>query len=414
MDDNDDEDDDEDDTPAIRRSFFVNLPTPPKEQIIVFDEHTAPHGAGLLFQYVDELAKYDRSTVPEVINRHFLGCLSDDEEDALEVFEGIVRSWGVLQNTEWGNQITHIAKCIDISLRCQAVPHVMITAGRYDGVFMRGGGFEIRINGTIYKAASKDEIQKHIKALDFHGNALWDICQMINFIDEDTRVAAWRTMRSMKKLKEYVGALGISGGTSRHEIVERKAKFLCFPDDRELDANAFNVALVLSIIADPAKDLNELPYLHHSVLFSNKRSHIAWSAFGGEAPSFRVPGGKVMHLGNQFKVTSAKLKNDKGPSAHRDVTKIGAQMVALPLALQHLDSTLEEKTIWNPFGNATVNAAASHMNKEFAGDSCTMIVEAFRKAARVSVVDSAGKGTKRKAEDDVGGSKKKGRATGDF
>lgn len=395
--------------PPTDQKFRVNLPELPESRLIFRDEHSMPQGSGLLFQFVDELCKFDRATVPTVINQLFYGCLGTDEEDAAEEFSTLVRSWGNLHNSDWANIITHIFKVIDISMRCQCEPIVMMTAGRYDGIFMRGGGFHVTIGGKQYRAFSQTEISAALPSMDYHGSALWNILLKLEFDSDETRTAAFRTCRSIKKLKEYIGALRLTGGLGVQESIKKEAKFLAFPEDKVLDPNAANIAFVLSFIADTSKDLNQLPYIHHSLLFSENRAHIAWSAFGEEAPSFKVPGGKTMFLNSQFTVTSARLKKEKGPKASRSVTKIGAHLVPLPLALQHLDACLAEKTIQNPFGNDVVNAAASHMNKVFDGASADMLIAAWRSACKVTVVSDDSKGKKRARDEDEAVPSKKGK-----
>lgn len=398
----------------VKRHMWVNLRTKPTEMPISYDEHEAPNADGLLFQYVPELAKYDRKTVPEVIERYFYGCLAWNEEDAKEEFDGLIRACGNLFNSDFMNAYAHLYKCIDICIRMQTRAAVMVTANRYDGVFMIGGGYDLVIDGKHLIASSKAEVKKHLPNMDYHGNALWNILQKLDMLEE-ARLNAFRTVKRMHKLKELVDAHAMIGGQSTRDYVMKEAKYLSFPEDVALPPSAASIELVCSIISNPAADLHTLPYMHYSVLLSSKREHIAWSAFGEEAPSFRVPGGKVMHLSTKFTTTSKKLKEEQGPRAERNVTKIGAHMVDIITALEHLDKMMEEKTVWNPFGNAIVNASASHLNKIYDGESCTLVVDALRKATRTTVRDVGGS-NKRPRDEGVapGGERKKGRFDAGF
>jgi hypothetical protein len=192
------------------------------------------------------------------------------------------------------------------------------------------------------------------------------------------------------------------------QAVKEDAKSLCFQADRELTATAANIALVLSYITDSTKDLAELPFLHHSYLFSSNRRELAWSAFGSLAPSFRVPSGKAMRLDQPFNV-SIRTGVGKAPGpATREVKSIAAHIVPLDLAVRHLDEVIRKKEVLNPFGNASVRVSESNLNKVFNGESCALIVAGLRKLSG-SVIAVSGGSKRRDIADEDESRKKKAR-----
>lgn len=398
--------------PILKRAFKVTLQHDFNTIPVYNDEHSMPKGEGLLFPYVPELAKFDRTTVVDVIRRYFYAGLGDEEEQCQEEFEEIVAAWGNIQNSDFGNIMAHIFKIVDISLTLQCVPQVMMTVGQYDGIFMRGSGFRVTILGKSYEPASRGLIDSQLGLMDHHANTFWKILGFIP-LEQEEKETFFRTVKSIKGLKEIIDSRGV-GGAENIAKVKEAAKGLRFPEDKEWDPTAYNICMALSFISEPTKAISLLPYIHYTELFTSDRLSLVWSAFGAIAPSFRVPGGKEMMLTKSFRVTNPQIKKEKGPQGHRDVTKIGAILVPLEVAIAHMKTTFEEKTVLNPHGNARVDNSASHANKIFEKDSCSSIVAALRSAARVTVTDEAGSKKRRTDDDETGGPSKKGRLELDF
>lgn len=397
----DTEDDDREETKLVlKRRFKVSLHTPAERQPLYHDEHDVPQNSGLLFPFIKELAKFDRTVVLEVVKRYFYDGLGDTEEECREEFANLVSAWGNIQNTLFGLQMTHIMKVLDICMTMQCAMSYMATLKHYDGIYLRGAGYRLTILGKTYMAAPWDDLKPALKVMDRHAEALWNVLDGFSWASEEDKVAQWRKIKTMKELKVLCDTLPIAGGTGIRDRMLRNAADLTFPDEREWAPTAANIAEALSFISDPLKDLARLPYIHYTKLFVTDRLELVWSAFGSTAPSFRVPQGKEMSLQKSFKITNPKLRQEKGPAATRDVTKIGAIIIDLDMAITHMRQTFELKTVLNPFGNSVVNASASHQNKIYEKDSCDLIVNELRKAAKVTVVDSGTGGSKRSREDE--------------
>jgi hypothetical protein len=397
---------DEGDTEDKGRNFklHVNLQTDFEDFNIVYSDTAYPSGCGLFIAYNALLAKFDNKTVPSVIRQFFYGCLGSSEQEAHELFAEIQEAWGVLYKSDWGNIYSHLFFCVRLALTLQTRLCPFIVNGNYCGVFLMGAGFSLMINGITYTPASKEAVDNALKQAAPHSNALWRIFRRLGFPDDTSREDAFKACDRMFKLKSYVEVLN-SGGTMAQEAILKDAAFLNFDKDRSLDINAASIALVLDFITDANKDLHLLPYMHHSMLLTQDRMEIAWSAFGNMAPSFRVPGGKQMMLNQAFRVTSTAMKKKEGTQAHRDVTKIAAAVVPLPLAIKHLKEVIQFKQVLNPFGNAIVNISNANVNKTFDGESCSKILDGLRKMCNVTVSSGSG-GTKRRQDGEEGPKKK--------
>lgn len=362
-------------------------------------------GPGIIIGYHDELPKTDKVTVPSVVRRFFYGCLGHDEEEAAQNYADIQQAWGVLAKSSFGNRLTHLFKCIEIALEMQTTVQPIIVKGNYAGCVLQGAAWHLTINGRHYNPYPLEDLKKGLLKVDGHANALWAIFQKISFLTPEDRSEAWKKCNSTQKLYEYTNALGV-GGTENQDAVLKLARFLSFDNEKPLTATANNIELALQYIADGTKNILDLPYLHPSMLFTTNRRHLVWSAFGDAAPSFRIDSGRRMLLTKPLEIVLPKSAT--GAPEKKNINKIAANIVVLPLAIKHLDETFNDKTIWNPHGNAGVGQSVNNMYRTYEGDSCQKIVTAFRKAMKISISSESGAG-KRKNDDDLGGAQKKRR-----
>jgi hypothetical protein len=399
----------------LTRRFRVSLSVPVHRARVSYDDTQLPIGPGLLFPYVEELAKFDRSTVVDVIKRYFYAGLGDTAERCDEEFRELVAAWGNIANSSFGNKMAHIFKIIDISLTMQACPKVCITGGSYDGILMLGAGYRLVIQDKAYVAAERASVEAEVPKMVSHARSLYQVLQDVN-ISQELRDERFKAMRSIKDLKTLLESQQIVGGIGIRDRILRNARFLNFPGDRYWEPTAVNICAALSFITNPLQDLALLPTIHPSRLFSSDRLEIVWSAFGAIAPSFRVPGGKEMMLTRPFRIATPTARKERGVQGTRDITKIAAILVPLDMAIVHLRTCIESKSVLNPFGNAIVNASTSHINKIFERDSCDMLVRSLRDVAKVTVVDEGARGTRRGREEDdeAAGASKKGRIEYDF
>jgi len=402
-------DDGEEGGDYIKYQFKVKLVTPFGARPTHFsDDSVLSHlvSPGIVLGYNDELAKYDKTTVPSIIRQYFLGALGDDEEDAMENYEDLKSAWGNLHKSDWGNRMSHLFKAIEIALETQTVVLPIVVKGNYAGCVLQGAGWVLKVGGAVYSPFSLDEVRQGVAKVDGHSNALWKIFSKMTFQTPEDRQVQYAACKGTKDLYRLTSTLGV-GSAENQAAVLKLAEFLSFDNERPLPSTAHNIDLVLGYVADPLKDILTLPYIHTSMLFEVNRRHLAWSAFGDSAPSFRVPSGRKMPLGASFEVALPKKGGNQVEK--RSVRKIGCNMVPLELALRHLDDVFEDKQIWNPFGNAVVGASFNNLYKVYEGDSVTTLLAAFRRAMSINITAGPGVG-KRGNDDDQGGDRKKRRA----
>jgi len=390
-------------------TFRVNLPTKFRDALHHFSDANFPRERGILFAYNSDLSKFDQSTVVDVIRRRFFGCLGSSEEDADSTFQNLRSAWGAFYKSETGKILSHIFKVIDIALTLQTRVCPIITRGSYVGCLMTGDGYYLSIMGLSYSPGSIEEVEAVMRKADPHSNSLWRIFSRINFNNDEDRRTQFQLCRRMCHLAHLLERLSV-GGTTTQAAVMKDAMFLNFVEDQPFTITAVNISTVLNHIADGTKDLATLPYRHHSTLFETARHRIALSAFGATAPSFRVAGGKAMVLTQPFAVR-AKAPAPATGFVSKAITKIGCNVVPLNLAIRHFEDMVSQKEILNPFANAQIRVSDNNLFKSYSAESCGLIVEGLRKVCGAKVTDAVqGSSRKRKADDDVGGSRKKSHA----
>lgn len=384
----------------------LNLPVPFDEKpvCITSDSSTLPPYSGLIFPFVPALAISDESTVMTVIRNYFYGSLADSDEDAVEAFSSLKGAWGIIRNTLAGDVLSHVYKGIEMALHVQSIVTIIAPNDRYAGFLIQGGGFHLTVLDKLYMPVAYEDLKKELYRMDPHLIALSAIMKKLPFPDADSREAYMTTCDTMWKVKQAIDSMGLN--EESRNAVATAAKRLSFLEDRPLTIHAANIVHVLDVIRDTSKDLATLP-LHHSQLFSSSRAHMAWSAFGDHAPSFRIPGGKAIPVDKPM--TRVVRTNSKKGSINetKTVTKIAYQVIPLAMALRHLDETIEKKEILNPFANQVVRVSTDFANKDLTGDSAISVMEALRRLLNVTVVDGPGKGKRKDEDDDAGPSKKK-------
>ncbi|QMP84025.1 hypothetical protein [Rhizoctonia solani ambivirus 1] len=389
----------------------VKLITPFDDMPLSYDLKHVPEGHGVFFRYFSELAKFDFSTIPSVINRYFLGCLADDEEDAQERFANIKQGYGIIAKTETGKILSHLFFCIDLSLRLQTTLRVVIHNGIYCGVVMLGTGYTLRMLGRDIVPQRPEVLKASYLKASPHANALDQIFQKLDFGSDEQKQRYLSTTNSMWDLKRIIQGVSVIGGSTGVEAVKKLAKKLYFPGEVAVPASANGIQSVLRCISDGTKDISTLGYLHHSYLFSEDRVELAFAAFGGVAPSFRVPTGRHMKINEAFRVTS---KDRSGNVTTRDVNKISAHLVPLEVAIKEFRDFMRDKTVFNVFGNQVVHTSDSAIFKTYKDEGFIAVLGALREVAGVTTVDTQSGGKKRKADDDAEGGRKKKKYVEEF
>lgn len=114
-----------------------------------------PKTYGIHFPFVLDLAKPDKETVPDVIDKLFLRCLGWDAQACINAHSKLAQSWKTsLCSTQWGHAMSHLFRVVDLAVRAQGRVFPIIERGVYLGSYLSGAGFSIGLKGTVVKPES--------------------------------------------------------------------------------------------------------------------------------------------------------------------------------------------------------------------------------------------------------------------
>jgi hypothetical protein len=361
---------------------------------------------GYYAPFILDLAQYDTQTVPNVIQRHFVGCLGDDNIEAAEGLRLLKSSFGILGKTDQGKALAHLFKCINIAVEGQLSIKVFSdeTIG-YKGCALLGYGTHIEVERRVISWAPRDTLRHSIARADYHTRAIATIsgCLGLN-ADDLLTLASCTTFSQMKAL------LGRSSTTSvqRQTIIQAASQLRLPQQYWRVNVESFQKLFHYLNVSDPLPD--DLP-IHPSKLFEETRLDILLSCFGDFAPSFKVPGGREMNLETAQSRLSTMREGQKIVEV-KNVTRIGCRSVPLNVAISDWVWVRENKKIYNPFAQPKVKSSAEYFTRFFDGHNMNIILEGLRRYSNVMVAVGAGPSGKRKATEateDAGSSKKKRR-----
>jgi hypothetical protein len=388
---------------------YCNLTTPHQsfEYLIRGSAQIPSDAEGLSFPYVADLSQDDFSTPITVVERYLKYCLGDSEDEVRDAFERLRSGWGTLAITPYGRELAHMFWCVGIAIESGGSLRVISSSSdAYHGCIVLGR-FSLTIRNITYATSKRETLVADFGKASPHDTSLATIFSKIFYASPEDRTEAKDACDSIHELREILQKQGTS--EEGREIIRRLSFYVTFSSDkRPLVFTAFNIARVLEAIADPTIDETQFPLYPPAILMSDRTGRL-WSAFGAMAPSFRVPAGKKMHLGESFQVVE---RGKEGAKIPRTVKKIGFVIKPFEEALTDLRSVIDDKTIFNPHGSSIMaRSSSSALVKTVDGDQCERIIAALRRVASVTVSDKSGtaKGKRRADEDadDVINRKKK-------
>jgi hypothetical protein len=361
---------------------------------------------GYYAPFILDLAQYDTQTVPEVIQRHFVGCLGDDNEEAADGLRLLRSSFGILGKTDQGKALAHLYKCINIAIEGQLSLKVFCdeTIG-YKGCALLGYGTRVEVERRLVSWAQRDTLRDSITRADYHTRAISTIsgCLGLN-VDDTVALASCKTFSGMKAL------LGQAQTTSvQRQTIIRAASQLRLPQQYwRVNVESFQRLFHYLLVSEPLPD--DLP-IHPSMLFEENRLDILLSCFGDFAPTFKVPGGREMSLETaQSRLSS--MRDGQKVVETKNVTRIGCRSVPLASAISDWVWVRENKKIYNPFAQPKIKSSAEYFTRFFDGQNMQVILDGLRRYSNVMIAVGAGPSGKRKAAaaaEDAGSSKKKSR-----
>lgn len=346
---------DSDATPADTIIYAV----PPSNTVIGWGPvEDLPDGDGIFCRYVsDTQNNKDEKIVTSVIVKYFLGCLGSTGDEAKTMVERIRGDMGIISGTEQGKELAHLYKCIAIGLEGQARIFPVLEDGQYLGCCLMGAGFRIHAYGTTYTPVTNEILREQVATASSHSASIAGIVGVVD--DDDVTDGSLKKLTSMMEFRDVLVDLPLSS-VDREKVVVL-AKGLQFRQKR-LPLSSESIVTAFNLIADNTKEIPKDWPIHPSMLFTDNRTHLVWSAFGDLAPTFEFAGGPRIALD----------KPSNFPSS------ISARTISLSDALIDLDSLLRNKYFSGTSGN---RRSGPFKDRQWAKLDATSILTAMAKAA---------------------------------
>jgi len=314
-----------------------------------------PNADGLFAPYVAELAVGDSKTILGVITHYFAKSLGGNLATVLNQIQILKTGLGVIGDTVMGKEMTHFYKCLEIALRGQASVYPIFTSGKYEGTVIWGSGYKVAIGTTVYEPVAYAELQKIVSDSSMHSKALQDIEKLL-----DGRMEDVDTITSIRSLANIARDAELSTDT-RNEIIKLSHN-LCF-DTKYWSMTAYYVTRALELIASGNEPGDDVP-MHPTVMFTSDRVESILSAFGYTAPSFLIPNGQRIRLG-------------EGTEAPKN---LHARPVALQMAVSDMKYVMGESMITN--NNS--NLSSRHKDVPYKAKSKAMVWDALVEVGKMA------------------------------
>lgn len=250
-----------DDNPAPRETIVWALPAYAVDGWLELgDEIDIPEGDGSFVQFLPELANTEgEKMVSIVIREYFLGCLGSSTNEVLNGMDMVRTAMGILNSTDVGKELNHMAWCIDAGIRAQSRVIPVLSQGIYHGCLLMGYGYTIRVNGTDHKALDHQSLLELVRVAAPHGATLRAIAVIVNGADDSDSEDFQRIVgcKGMAELRQELLKTNLTQD-DRVKIVTLAAKLRFSFNSWGISPT--NLQKGLSMVADSSSDIPmELP-----------------------------------------------------------------------------------------------------------------------------------------------------------
>jgi len=248
---------------------------------------------GLILKFNHRLALPDPNYIGDVIGRRFLAALGESIEEQSDGLMLLKTGLSGLRLTKCGDELTHLYRCLDISLDCYSgcIP-IFSEGGVYEGCVISGGpGATITLNGQSFPFLALDELKNEFLTVSEHTVAINFIK---NLIPSDDAKAQLGSVTSMTDLRALLITLPFS--SDDRDTIIRKAAHLNFFANEPWTINPANLRRCMNLIADFSTLDHTFP-ISRLALFSGDKILVALSCFGEKSvPSWDIPNGTKCRL----------------------------------------------------------------------------------------------------------------------
>jgi hypothetical protein len=252
----------------------------------------APQASGLYVPYVKELSKKDTITLPKLITDYFVKSLGSNVQDMVAELQQVTSAWGVISTTDLGHEISHLAKCIDICLKAQAIVYPCYSGTIYEGCVISGALFTIGYKSDIIEPIAYEELQVMVENCSLHQKALSEIYTITGMTEE-----AIIKISTMRELSKAVKAINMN--VNNQQRVMKAALQLNYAN-KYMSTSTNNVKVALSLLINPEDDIPDEYPMHPNYLFTTDRVESVMTGFGYSAFTFMLPNGKKCHFGDNL------------------------------------------------------------------------------------------------------------------
>jgi len=336
----------------FRRRMIKGTPIEEKEAHIwggTWD--TLPTHPGIAIMFEPELAKPDREVVPSVISTYFMKSLGSTGRECLERLDSIRSAWGNIAESDQGLVYSHLFYCIDVCIRTQTRPFVLLNKGVYEGTVLLGAGYEMTICRKIFGPVPHATLIKDLQNSGSHNNSLRLICEIL-----ETPVDGVENMRTLATIIKQKNVRV----QDRQKILDW-AKHLNFPVSF-WKVNTDSVLAILRLLSEPTGVLAVEEPMHYSALFCEDRETNLLSVFGSTAPTFEIGGAKTLKL-----------------SANPTTKKIICRFISLSSAVLDFKSIKESGV----FHNDPDTVPKSYTTREFRGKDMQVVLRDLQRYCSV-------------------------------
>lgn len=252
---------------------------------------------GKIFKYHPRLALSDPNLVGDVIGRRFLTCLGPDRKTQFENLQSLKQGLSAMRLLPIGNIFSHLYKCLDIAIDCQAGCAPIFSNKVYEGCVVMGGpGATFSHNGVMTSFENLETLRLEFTTVSTHASAIYQIQRKFPstmMVDGEDIIIDLTGVTNMVELRKL--CLSLECTQADRDFILRKASQLDFGEIPWVVSpiklkSAFELMNDLSIIDDSYP----ISYLS---LFSKDPVLIALSCFGAKScPSWEIVSGTTVSL----------------------------------------------------------------------------------------------------------------------
>lgn len=348
-------------TTSAGSSESIPWANPPSEFKPIFMKPAdIPSGDGLVFPYFPGLLEDDHSFIPGLMREYFLQSLGETAKEMTEGYKAFKKAHSSWMRTASGHIMMHVFQGIKLAItgQCRMIP--MFLNEGYQGFILLGGRFSVNIMQEIVRPLPEMKFRAEAMVMTLHDIAVKGIVERLNKM----KIKKGHGRKAVVKVSEITGARDLYTRLAKMELDEDTSKTitqlandLTFPE-AYWRFNVENVVKLIDYIADTSQSLpDDAPmYLGGGVITSSDALSSVLAAFGPEAPSvlveggrkFVVPGKGIPDVASEMSQRTAKGK------ARRPLERM--VITRKPIKLAHADWTrvLFERAIYQKEGRSAI------------------------------------------------------------